>query len=410
MSIVHSQKHTFLRLLAELRPLMRKEAGLPARIEAILRRERGLGSRDRRLYRELFYTFLRYLPWLENGTDDMIVSRVAALCAELPATRPFREAWANAAGLDGLEKTALLPEWFKAECPEAFEEPLLGVLLSRAPLWLRVQTDDDGEIQREFSGLGRTLERSDVLPCALRMRMEADVTRTASYEQGAFEIQDLGSQMILEACGIEPGARWLDACAGAGGKTLQLARLLGPEGQIDAQDIRPAALEELAHRAARAGAKVDAADGVLPRNRMPPATSSRGVMAEIHLRGEPVGTYDGVLVDAPCSGTGTWRRFPHLKWTTMHKTVARLARLQTELLARFSASVRPGGRLIYATCSLCRSENEAIVASFLETHRDFSLRPFKHVFRLKPRDGTLTVSPSAHDTDGYFVASMERAG
>ena len=147
----------------------------------------------------------------------------------------------------------------------------------------------------EFSARGWAWRRSEILPSAVEVRAEADVTDTEAYRHGLFEVQDLGSQMILASVGVEPGGRWLDACAGAGGKTLQLAALLGPGRQIVAHDIRPAALAELELRAQRAGAAVAAA---------------------ITATDQPTGRFDGVLVDAPCSGSGTWRRAPHLKWTT----------------------------------------------------------------------------------------------
>src|SRR5690606_24311931 len=154
-------------------------------------------------------------------------------------------------------------------------------------------------------------------------------------------IQDLGSQLVLATLAEAPAGHWLDACAGAGGKTLQLARLLGPAGRVTAHDIRAGALAELKTRARRAGL-----DTIVTTTTLPAAA------------------FDGVLVDAPCTGSGTWRRTPRLKWTTAPEDVARAARLQAELLARFSRLVRPGGRLVYATCSLCRSENEAVVAGF----------------------------------------------
>ena len=198
-------------------------------------------------------------------------------------------------------------------------------------------------------------------------------------------MQDLGSQLLLETVGLEAGGRWLDACAGAGGKTLQLARLLGPDGNVEAHDIRPAALAELEKRAARAG------------------------LTNIRTTSVPhADDYDGVLVDAPCSGSGTWRRSPHLKWTTAPALVAERAALQATLLTRFAANVRPGGRLLYATCSLSPQENERVVATFLAAHAAFHPEPFARTFGFSLRDGTLTILPARHNTDGFYVASLRR--
>lgn len=377
MSLAANQARVFLRLLAALRPSWRSDPGLPARIQTLLARERSFGSRDRRLYRELIYTTLRYLPWIEPRLDaepEEAVRRVAWLAAELPATQSFRAAFATGAPPSG-DKTELLPAWFRAHCPAIFSGPELDAQLRRAPLWLRLQTPDPRAVFAEFEQRGWTWRAADPLPSAIQVLGDVDVTKAEAFQRGWIEVQDLGSQMILAPAEIAPGGRWLDACAGAGGKTLQLATLLGPEGMIDAHDIRPAALDELAARAARAG--------LAARLRI--------------LRAPPEDTYDGVLVDAPCSGSGTWRRAPHLKWTTTESTVLRAAAQQLALLPAFAARVRPGGRLIYATCSLSARENEDVVTAFLARQSEF-----------EPERPARTILPAAHDTDGFFVASLRR--
>lgn len=389
MSVAGSQAQTFLRLFALLRPRLRTDAALPRTIQTLLAGERRFGSRDRRLYRELIYTTLRYLPWIEPLLDsnaDEALRRVAWLAAELPATKPFRAGFATGQPPEG-DPADLLPAWFREHCPEVFEPAELAAQLRRAPLWLRMQTDVAGRtsVLEEFAGRGWSGRESDLLTDAYELRGEVDVTQTAAWQEGRVEIQDLGSQLLLPAVGLSPGETWLDACAGAGGKTLQLARLLGPAGRVDAHDIRPAALEELRTRAARAG---------LRNVRVVPSG--------------PAGTYDGVLVDAPCSGSGTWRRSPHLKWCTTPDTITARAALQGKLLAQFSTSVRAGGRLIYATCSLSRRENEDVIAAFLAAHPGFTVEPPAQTFGFTPRDGGLTLLPARHDTDGFFVAALRR--
>jgi len=385
MSVAGSQQRTFLDLLAQLRPHWRRDRNLPARIQALLARHRAFGSRDRRLYRELIYTTLRYLPWIEPALDRdpaLAVQLVASLAADSPATANFRAAHATAAPPAG-EKTELLPAWFRAHCPEAFAPDQLDALLSRAPLWLRLQTADPARVTAEFDRLGWRFETSPILPTALRLLDEVDVTKTDAYRHGLIEVQDLGSQLVLASAGIAPGGRWLDACAGAGGKTLQLAALLGPAGHIDAHDIRPTALAELATRAARAGL-----DNIAI---LPPSLTA---------------AYDGILIDAPCSGTGTWRRAPHLKWTTTEADIAAAAATQLSLLAAFTPLVRPGGRLIYATCSLSHRENEDVLAAFLRAHRAFAAEPPARDFGAPLRGGGLTLLPALHNTDGFFVAAL----
>lgn len=392
MSVAANQQRTFLRLLAALRPHWRRDQALPARIQALLARHRDFGARDRRLYRELIYTTLRYLPWIELLLDaqaDEAARRVAWLAAETPATKVFRAALAVGERPDG-DRAELLPAWFRAHCPEIFQGAELDAQLRRAPLWLRLQTTEPQRVFDEFGQLGWGWRPSAVLPGAIEMLNEADVTKTEAWREGRIEVQDLGSQLLLETIGIAPGGCWLDACAGAGGKTLQLARLLGKQGDVVAFDIRRAALDELRERATRA------------------RRADSGMAAVRISERAPDGLFDGVLVDAPCSGTGTWRRSPHLKWTTVEATIAAAAVKQRSLLAEFSARVKPSGRLIYATCSLSERENEAIAADFLGTHADFRPEPFAATFGFVPRGNGLRVLPARHDTDGFFVASFRR--
>ncbi|WP_414661662.1 RsmB/NOP family class I SAM-dependent RNA methyltransferase [Horticoccus sp. 23ND18S-11] len=388
MPIAANQKRTFLRLVAQLRPHWRRDPALPARIQALFSAHREFGSRDRRLYRELLYTTLRHLPWIEPLLEvdaDEAVRRVAWLAHESPATAPFRAAFATGDAPAG-DKTELLPAWFRAHCPEVFSGAELDAQLRRASLWLRLQTDATGRarVLAEFAARQWPVQPSTLLPDALELCTEPDVTSTDAWKAGAFEVQDLGSQLILASVGVEPGGHWLDACAGAGGKTLQLARLLGPSGRVDAYDIRPAALAELKLRAERARQRVTV------------------------LTAPPTDAYDGVLVDAPCSGSGTWRRAPHLKWITTEEQIARSAAIQRALLDQFSARVRPGGRLVYATCSLSSWENEAVANAFLAAHPEFRAESSAPTFDLTPRPPGRLILPSVHNTDGFFVASFRR--
>ncbi|OAM91719.1 RsmB/NOP family class I SAM-dependent RNA methyltransferase [Termitidicoccus mucosus] len=402
----HSQARTFLALFNELRPHLHADRNLPARIQQRLARERRFGSRDRRLYRELLYTAIRHLPWFENAlvATDAFTPAAASpaaspfhallwLAADSPATLPLKRALLLAAppappapteraAFLGLDAAGLLPAWFRSHCPEAFASPNLDALNTRAPLWLRLQTDEPAPVLAEFDALGWPHRASPELAGALELLFpDADITKTDAYQRGLVEIQDLGSQLILPIALAKIAAapalplRWLDACAGAGGKTLQLARLLGPAAQIEAADPRSDALAELARRAARARLKNIR---VLPPSQPPAAL------------------YDAILVDAPCSGTGTWRRAPHLKWTTTEADIRAAARLQLEILARHAPRVCPGGFLIYATCSLSRHENEAVATRFLEAHPSFRLLHSE------------TLLPAARNTDGFHVSVFRK--
>jgi len=197
------------------------------------------------------------------------------------------------------------------------------------------------------------------------------------------EIQDLGSQMVLAH--VAPAGRWLDACAGAGGKTLQLARLLGSTGHVDATDIRLEILEELRDRAQRAR------------------------LTNVRITNIPGNAYDGVLVDAPCSGSGTWRRQPHLKWYVKPETIAAFTKTQLGILTANAPRVKPGGLLVYATCSLSHHENHDVVAAFLKMHPHFKAEaPAQNHGGEFDSLGT-TLLPGTRNTDGFYVALLRRA-
>ncbi len=384
-----SQGRFFLSLFAALRPHVTSDRNLPSRLQQLLSREKRFGSRDRRLYRELLYTALRHLPWIDTllaASPDEAIRATAWLAADTPATRAFRAHWtagwpevpssiADKARHLGADPAVLVPSWFADHCPAACQSPAVDVLHTRAPLWVRLQTDNAAPVLAEFAARGWTVRPAPVLPTALEVLAEADLTTTDAYARGLIEIQDLGSQLLLAQLPSPPAGHWLDACAGAGGKTLQLARLIGTNGRVDAHDIRASALDELGARAARAR------------------------VANIRiLSATPSGSYDGVLVDAPCSGSGTWRRAPHLKWCTTPQTIADASALQRELLNRHAPLVRPGGNLVYATCSLSHHENEQVVDAFLAGHPEFtSAAPAR------------TLLPSDYNTDGYFVAVLRRS-
>lgn len=412
---VENQQRTFLRLLGELRPHWRRDRALAARIQAQLARHRQFGSRDRRLYRELLYTTLRFLPWIEpllGSRPEEAVRRVAWLAAETPATAAFRAALATGEPPAG-EKAELLPAWFRAHCPAIFSGPELDAQLRRAPLWLRLQTAEPDRVLAEFDRRGWSWRRSAILPDAVALVTEADVTTCEAWNGGRFEVQDLGSQLVLEAAGIAPGGHWLDACAGAGGKTLQLARLLGSGGRVDASDPRAEALEELGRRAHRARADCRT-EGPEQRRLPEKSAAARRSAGDVSfasisvLPTPPTAVYDGVLVDAPCSGSGTWRRSPHLKWTTTEAHVGQAADKQLALLDAMSARVAVGGRLVYATCSLSSRENEDVVAVFLRRHPEFQAGAFARDFGLAPRGPGRLILPAQYDTDGFFVAALRK--
>jgi 16S rRNA (cytosine967-C5)-methyltransferase len=396
MSIAHNQLRIARELWARLQPLDR---AAPGRLQTLLG-DRRFGSRDRRLHRELLFTAMRLaraLAPLPPDDEAAWAALLAAHCAATRETEAFRAAYSRPDAATGVPPLGLVPSWFAAEHDPALPvsaAEVASALLSRAPVWVRMQTDAPDEALAEWSARGWVAAPHPALPDAWKLPPETKVSACPAYQAGHYEIQDLGSQAILAALDLparSPGPRWLDACAGAGGKTLQLARLLGPGARIDATDIRPAALAELRARAARAG------------------LSSR---VRVAPRPEPAASYDGVLVDAPCSGGGTWRRAPHLMACTAASDLVAAARLQLKILTETAERVRPGGLLVYATCSIARTENRAVAETFLAAAQGrFVEEPVARDLgfaRLAPAGPGLAILPGAQDNDGFYVAAFRR--
>jgi 16S rRNA (cytosine967-C5)-methyltransferase len=359
-----AQARIFLKMLGELRAHWERDRSLPERLRRLLADKR-FGSRDRRLYREWAYTALRHALWLGPLFDRSPEQAVAAVLAL--GLSP------HAPPLDDID--AVVPAWFAKEAPAACTTASLRALLTRPPLWLRSRAPV-ADVIAALSSEGVACSPSLVVPSALRVEGSPDLTHSEAFAAGLFEVQDAGSQRVLEA--VRPRGRWLDACAGAGGKTLHLADLLGADGHVDAWEPRPAAREELLRRAERARIQRITLLGTSPA-------------------GRPT-DYDGVLVDAPCSGSGTWRRTPHLKLCTRPEDIAEAAIKQLKILLDYAPLSRLGGEVIYATCSLCRSENEGVIEAFQSAKSGFTLL------------GATTHLPHTHDGDGFFVARLRRVG
>jgi 16S rRNA (cytosine967-C5)-methyltransferase len=242
--------------------------------------------------------------------------------------------------------------------------------------------------------------RTPLSPVGLRVFARIPLSTLAVFRDGAIEVQDEGSQLAALLADARPGMRVVDFCAGAGGKTLALAASMANRGHLVACDIAARRLERATERLRRAGASIV---------QRVPLTSARDKWVKKHAA-----SFDRVFVDAPCTGTGTWRRNPDAKWRLQPKDLEELPALQADILDSACRLVRGKGRLIYATCSLLRAENEAQIEHFLATHEEFTLLPIAAIWRETvggecPATGEmLRLSPARHGTDGFFVAVMER--
>lgn len=371
----------------------------------------GFGARDRRLYRELIFTWLRFRPWFERARaadPDIALDMLIALSPETPEMGSLQAALSTPGGIsqrsaaslrEGLaaivptmkfELRELMPAWFEVHAPQLFSETEVLTQLQRPPFWLRANRGTGPELVQEFARTKIGTIASTKVPGAVQVLDYQDLETHPLITGGRAEIQDIGSQALLQITAPEPGGRWLDLCAGAGGKTLQLAAMLGPKGQVTAYDIRRDALMELRRRLLRANLKNIVIEPVLPD---PGPT-----------------TFAGVLVDAPCSASGTWRRHPFLRYQTEPKLVMDYAKDQLALLQRGGSYVAHGGRLVYATCSLSRFENEAVINAFLRRNREFALETPAQLPAgvVAAESGCVTIWPSALDSDGYFLACMRR--
>ncbi len=284
-----------------------------------------------------------------------------------------------------------VPEWIWEELTfESDEAKTAWVrsLQNTPPLWLRPRPGTAATLAKKLGGC-EPAEHA-LAPDALRYTGHNDLYRCAPFEQGAFEIQDLASQIVGSLCAPQPGQTWWDVCAGEGGKSLHLADLMRNKGTLWCSDRSRRRLDNLKRRFTRAQ---------LYNYRVAPWESPD------HL---PTRTkFDGILVDAPCSGVGTWARNPDARWTTTPQDVEELAAVQLKLLNQVAASLKPGGRLIYAVCTLTRSETTAVAEAFTAAHPE--LQPLS----LSSLDTRLS-SPTAFlwpqdlRANGMFVAAWQR--
>jgi 16S rRNA (cytosine967-C5)-methyltransferase len=254
--------------------------------------------------------------------------------------------------------------------------------------------------RRALAAEGVAAEPTPWSPVGLRLAERVPLGGLSAFKEGLVEVQDEGSQITALLADARPGMRVVDFCAGAGGKTLALAAGMANRGKLVACDVSAHRLERAVRRLRRAGV------GNAERRVL---TSERDKWVKRHAGG-----FDRVLIDAPCLGTGTWRRNPGDKWRVTPEDLASLIVRQQEILRSAARLVRPGGRLVYATCSVLREEDEAQAAAFLLAEPEFSVVPAARVWNetiggLSPGgERYLRLTPERHGTDGFFVAILER--
>ena len=350
------------------------------------------GSKDRRAVRELAYAAIRRAGELPaNGRAALI-----GLAGEREGLAALFDGSPHCPAVIGQDEPAapagIAPAWLLAKLGETLAPDELPALLARAPLHLRVN-----RLKAKREAMVHAIpdaEPGRLAPDALRLPEGTAVEALAVFAQGLIEVQDEGSQLIALAAGAAPGMTVVDLCAGAGGKTLALAAAMGNEGRLIACDVDRARLSRLAPRATRAGATVEV--------RLLDGGREREGLADL-FEGADV-----VLVDAPCSGSGTWRRNPEARWRLTPARLERLRATQDQVLALGAALVRPGGRLTYAVCSLLDEEGRQRIDAFLTANPGWSADP-EPVAAGRPHGAGRLLTPARDGTDGFFIASLVRA-
>ena len=356
------------------------------------------------------HAYFRWMRWLEKDRLPDQIEAASVLQERFTSDpRSIKDqtlaAWA-------------VPEWIWSELDfgtggdaEARKFAWLRSLQKTPPLWLRARPGTAAKLSR---GLGHCSLSTDPLgPDALRYAGHADLFRSPPFEAGAFEIQDLASQIVGSLCAPQPGETWWDACAGEGGKSLHLADQMQNKGTLWCSDRSIRRLDNLKRRFSRAKLFNYRLAAWEKPDVLPTRTK-----------------FDGILVDAPCSGVGTWARNPDARWTTTQKDVDELAAVQLGLLNKVAGSLKPGGRLIYAVRTLTRSETSAVAEAFSAAHPELTPLQLLPSVRGAARESSdtapatgsapsapqsalrkphcITLWPPEHDANGMFIATWRR--
>lgn len=378
-----------------------------------------LGSRERGVIAEAVYAILRnklvYTNFVASGSGPAM-RRLSLLgladtvgIDALGGLAPEESEWLtrvlqiDRASLP-LALRANLPPWLfdklLAREGEAGLLELADALNRPAPLDLRVNAlkASRDDVVRELAAAPIVAEPTPYAPLGIRIKKKPALQNLPLFKSGAIEVQDEGSQLLAQILGAKRGEMVVDFCAGAGGKTLALGASMRNTGRLYAFDVSDKRLAKLKPRLARSGL-----------SNVHPVLIAHENDAKVKRL---AGKIDRVLVDAPCSGLGTLRRNPDMKWRQTPESVAELNAKQASILSGAARLVKAGGRLVYATCSLLDEENQAIVEQFLATHEDFALVPMREVLAeqkiaLEMQD-YLQLMPQRHQTDGFFAAVMQR--
>lgn len=402
-----------------LREILRFTGPADNTLSRYFREHTRLGGRERGVIAEAVYGLLRnklvYTSFAESGSgpsmrrltllglaDAVGVDALGGLSEE--ETQWLTHVMQIDKNMLPAELRSNLPHWLYTRLVERFGEEetlqLAETLNTPAPLDLRVNSikSNREQVIADLLAAPIVAEPTPYAPMALRIQKKPALQNLPVFKTGAVEVQDEGSQVLAQVVGARRGEMVVDFCAGAGGKTLALGAIMRNTGRLYAFDIADKRLAKLKPRLARSGL-----------SNVHPVLIAHENDAKIKRL---AGKIDRVLVDAPCSGLGTLRRNPDVKWRVKPESITELTVKQLSILNGAARLVKAGGRLVYATCSILDEENEGIVAQFLAANDAFSLVPMKEVLeeqRIPLEMGDyLKLSPHLHQTDGFFAAVLER--
>jgi len=351
------------------------------------------GSKDRRAVRELVYRAIRLCGERPESGRAAMMALAQGDEALLPLFDGSTHGPAPIAPDEAVAQAGIVPSWLLPYLADMVgDEAEQAALLERAPLDVRINAlkADMDVLHTAFPDA----QSFEAFPQCLRLKEGAAVEQSEPYRQGMVEIQDLGSQIIAQACAVQPGMTVIDLCAGAGGKTLALASAMAGQGRLIAADVNRDRLSRLPQRAERAGVTI-IESLLLNPGKEAAALEQYSESADI------------VLVDAPCSGTGTWRRNPEARWRLTPQRIERLTVQQAHILDCAAPLVKPGGRLVYAVCALTDAEGCEQVDAFLKRHDGWKSEAYDVPKGRKCGEGRL-LTPAHDGTDGFFIATLVR--
>jgi 16S rRNA (cytosine967-C5)-methyltransferase len=363
-------------ILARLAPGDRADTALRGYFEA----HRYLQPSARRAVSHAIFVYFRWLSWLDSkASPQKRLEQANDLQERFNADPKSVKAEALA--------VRAVPAWLWEEVSLPDDQAKAAYLrqLQHDPaLWLRARPGQAKALIKSLAA-GEPADPSAGAPDAVRFTGVQDLFKTEQFKTGEFEIQDLASQLVGVACAPKPGETWWDTCAGEGGKTLHLCDLMQNKGVVWASDRHSGRLDTLKRRTARAK-----------------LFNYRAALWDGSPRLPTKAKFDGILVDAPCSGVGTWQRNPQARWTTSMDDVTELAVTQLALLNQVAASLKPGGRLVYSVCTLTRRETTGVVESFGAAH------PELEADGVLGRPGAATLWPHELNANGMFIAAWRR--